>query len=428
MDGSRMARGEQRHPMANYSSGILLPEREVLSEERLLLDYLGRLEGNCDGMCAVHIHLSSLRQVNRKPNYIRIAARSFESLINNFDAALFSLANADMVLVCRNVPVRQVDASLYKVRTLFGNDPLAAAAESALDDEFTTWYDLFQPNDYQALAAVAGSLATAAERAGNREKKGSMDAPENSPLNPGNLSVINGRLRNTRIADLIHYQPAMRIMSEAKGEILFHEHFVSMAALQKRIAPGINFFGNIWLFQYLTETLDQRMLAVLGRRNFGKLNGAISLNLNISTIISQGFQNFHRKVGGHSGKIVIEMQLVNIFSDTGAFAYARDLLQERGYRVLIDGLSPLSLQFFDPGLLRADLVKVIWGPEFVGEVPAGRMVELRDIVDRVGRGNIILGRVDSNYAVKWGLSLGVNRFQGHYIDRIAEALAFKQGA
>lgn len=414
--------------MANYNSGVLIPDRETLSEERLLQDHLLRLEGDCGGMCAIHIHLSGLRQANRKPNYIRIAARSFESLVNNYDTALFSLSNDDLVLICRNVPVGQIDASLYKVRSLFGNDPLAAVVESALDDRFTTWYDLAQSNDFAALVVVADGFVAAAERAGKRGGSSSTSSSGIVPLNPGNLSAINGKLRNIRIADLIHQQPAMRIMSEAKSEILFHEYFISMAALQKRVAPKVNLFGNTWLFQYLTETLDQRMLAVLGRRNFDKLDGAISLNLNISTIISQGFQNFHRKVGGHSGKIVVEMQLINIFSDTGAFAYARDLLQERGYRVLIDGLSPLSLQFFDPGLLRADLVKVIWGPEFIGEVPAGRMVELRDVVDRVGRGNIILGRVDSDYAVKWGLSLGVTRFQGHYIDRIAEAMTFKRHA
>jgi len=125
-----------------------------------------------------------------------------------------------------------------------------------------------------------------------------------------------------------------------------------MIELKKRIGPEVNLFASPWLFQYLMETLDKRMLAVLGNRDFAKLPFAISLNLNVSTVLSRDFQKFHQTVGKYTSKVVVEMQVLDIFADMNTYGYARDTLQERGYRVVVDGLSPLALQFLDPGLLK----------------------------------------------------------------------------
>ena len=108
-----------------------------------------------------------------------------------------------------------------------------------------------------------------------------------------------------------------------------------------------------------------------------------------------------------------------------AYADARDMLQENGYRVLIDGLNPLSLQFFDPALLEANLVKINWGQEFENEDSKTRVNDMRQVVQNVGADNVILGRVDSKDAVIWALSLGVSRFQGFYIDTIVDAMLAK---
>ncbi len=104
---------------------------------------------------------------------------------------------------------------------------------------------------------------------------------------------------------------------------------------------------------------------------------------------------------------------------------ARDWLRDAGYRVLIDGLSPLSLQFIDPGLFDADFVKIGWSPEFMGDVPKYRMIEMHDIVEHTGFDRVILSRVESDAAVKWGLEIGIQRYQGRYADRIVEAMVLK---
>ena len=198
-----------------------------------------------------------------------------------------------------------------------------------------------------------------------------------------------------------------------------------MSDLQKRVAPNVNLFGSQWLFQFLTETVDRRLLSVLAARDLSNLADSISLNLNISTVLGREFQYFHQKVGEGTNKVIIELQMVDIFADMAAYKNARDLLQNNGYRVLIDGLSPLALQFFDPAMLEADLVKISWGQEFEAEGEEGRTDDMRTVVKSVGAENIILGRTDSEDAIVWALSLGINRFQGYYIDTVVEAMVVK---
>ena len=46
----------------------------------------------------------------------------------------------------------------------------------------------------------------------------------------------------------------------------------------------------------------------------------------------------------------------------------------------------------------------------------------RETVEHAGKDSIILYRVDSEKAVKWGLALGISRFQGYFIDKLVQAM------
>ena len=409
--------------MADLGTVPGMENQESSTEESQLLDHAQRIERNRQGSFAVHIHLSKLRSHLRQPHYVRVAARSFDTLVTNHEATLYVLTTSDMVLMCRDVRIDEIDVPIYKVRALFSEDPITFGAEGSMENRFTTWYDLSQSGEYATFVALVQDMAARAKR--QKQRPDQAAGMSGNPLDPSNLSAINKTLQATRIADLIRQQSAVEVHPGGKGEILFREHYVSMPDLQARIAPNVNLFASPWLFQYLTETLDRRMLSVVARRDFARMKQAISLNLNITTVLSPGFQNFHDKVRGNTKMVVVEMQTIDVFSDIGTYAYARDWLKEQGYRVLIDGLNPLSLQFFDPSVLKADFVKVSWSQDFLGGVPEARMVEMREVVLDVGSDAVILARVDSEDAVKWALNLGIQRFQGRFIDRVVEAMITK---
>jgi EAL domain-containing protein (putative c-di-GMP-specific phosphodiesterase class I) len=198
-----------------------------------------------------------------------------------------------------------------------------------------------------------------------------------------------------------------------------------MLDLQAQIALGINLFGNPWLFNYLTELLDKQLLSFIAANNFPLSREELSLNLNISTVLGPEFQTFHRTFGENAKNILVELQMVDVLSDLGTFAYARDSLHENGYRVILDGFNPLSLQFFDPTKLKADFVKIAWGREFKADTSQTKVLDVKETVLRLGKDQVILSRVDSEQAIKWALMLGIHRFQGRYVDTIADAMYVK---
>ena len=88
----------------------------------------------------------------------------------------------------------------------------------------------------------------------------SPNALPGEPVQPKDLDEITLRLQTVEIDYLISEQAAAVIRPGAKGAILFREQYVTMKALQKRVAPDENLFGSSWLFQNLTETIDRRLL------------------------------------------------------------------------------------------------------------------------------------------------------------------------
>ena len=244
-----------------------------LTQEAVLLEKLARIEDNPSGYFAVHLHLSKLRPSNRQAHFIGIAARTFDNLVNNNNAVLYVMLSQDIVLVCHEVLVEDIDPYIEKVRGMFSEDPIAAT-DDEFEDHFSTWYDLASKEDYAAFLSAATELSVEAEKIIDAAKRHNEDAAAGGggdPLTAKNLAAINQQLQATRVADLIRQQTCIRIAPGEAGEIVFREHFIAMTELKDRVAPGVNLFTSAWLFQYLTETLDKRILAVVGRKNFADL-------------------------------------------------------------------------------------------------------------------------------------------------------------
>lgn len=399
------------------------------SRELALLEQLQRIEYNRAGFFAVQVRLSLLKSSNRQAHFLRIAHRAFEPLVSNPDVMIYHLENADTVLLCREVPIDEIDEAIAKVRALFSEDPLVDD-DDAVEDRFSIWHDVTQEMDYKALVDIVSDQVAATQARADVQAEQSAGggraakAMAGEALDPENLTGVNQKLQEVRLIDLIESQPVVRIM-KGKGQLAFREYFVNMGNLQKRIAPDINLFSSHWLFQFLSETLDIRVLNAMGDHDFSNVSEPISLNLNISTVISRPCQTFHERVGENTHNVVIELQVIDVFADLGGYAYARDWLQSHGYQVLIDGLSPLSLNFFDPSDLKADFYKIGWGADVAGGISDDQTAAIRDVVKSLPQGAVVLARVDSEQGVQWGLKLGIRCIQGRFIDRVVSAMAAK---
>src|SRR3546814_11939703 len=67
---------------------------------------------------------------------------------------------------------------------------------------------------------------------------------------------------------------------------VFRELYISIADLQQSVLPEFDLASNLWLFQHLTQTLDSRMLSMLGRNDDSSIASPFRIKLNVGTILS----------------------------------------------------------------------------------------------------------------------------------------------
>lgn len=390
--------------------------QEIVTSESLLYDAAERVGRIREGRLALHLHLSQLQPANREDAKIRIAFRMFESMVDMFRGQLFLLTNSDVMLICKDARLADLDAIVYKLRALFSKDPLTYTETAHGEDRFATFYDL--ENEYDTFFTVCSDLLSQAKR----RQENARTAPLIQPLDARNLNRVLEAIGASDIGGVVRRQPCVRFSDKMVAEVAFQEFFMSIADLQKVLAPDVNILSNRWLFQHLSQVLDLRVLSVLQDAGFRKLPVAFSVNLNMSTVSTPAFQAFEAAIRGRAG-LVVEFQLVDIFNNLDGYFRARDLLRSHGHKTVLDGLSPITLQFIDAELYEADFVKVSWSGDMADDVVTA---DLHSALGPVGFDHVILSRCDTESAIAWGLNQGIRHFQGRYLDSMVAAVTMAQ--
>lgn len=388
--------------------------------ERALFEYVERLGKSPAGKIAVHIHLSKLQQHRRRDHYIRIAADTFENQVKPLGGQVFSLRNHDVVFVTDANDLLALEAAVNRQRLLFQEDPLTQFSGHDEQGGFSTWYRL--DKDHAAFLAICQGIYRAAEQSRSlllQEQEIQEVVRQLKPLQPEVLGKLEQAIVRADLSGVIRSQHACTLVDGQPLQPLFREYFVDISALQQNVTPGVELRSNRWLFQYLTQALDQRMLAYVAREGIPRNDMAFSLNMNVGTILSPQFQKFDELVPSMTrGRLVIELQLVDVFADLGAFIFARDYLQERGYRVCLDGITHLTLRYVDRARLGADLMKLYWTPEGVNTIESNMLNHFKAQVIQAGQARTILCRCEDEFALEFGRAAGIMMFQGRHIERM----------
>ncbi len=186
------------------------------------------------------------------------------------------------------------------------------------------------------------------------------------------------------------------------------------------LLPDVDLTANPWLFLSLSETLDKKVLEIINRHDDGSLAGNFSVNINVSTILSDDFLEFDDNISpSMRSSVILELQLVDIFSDIKAFMLAKNFAQSRGYKICIDGITVDKLTYLNRVNLDCDLLKIIWHPSFMDLIHED--THFMDYVNKAERAKMILCRIDDPQAVEVGNNLGINLYQGRYIQRLLNA-------
>ncbi len=411
-------------------------ERKLMMQlqEGLLLDYAERLEKFRKQRQALHLHLSRLATQNRREPQMRAVAAAFDPLILDNRAQVFTLFRGDVIVVFAAKHRDEVEAALIRLRFLFADDPLLADDEG--EDKLASWYVL--STDYPAFLHLAQQFY-AEQEARRRADIAREHAPEPppprpapahrlKPLTPAVLGKLEEALARTDLSNLIRHQSVAAIVGRSHPQHMFSEVFVSIADLREIFVPEVDVASDRWLFQHLTETLDKRVLALVGAGHDRSLAGGFSLNINVRTILGEAFLDFDDGIaGGLRGTIVLEIQLYDILADVGAYLFARDFARERGYRICVDGVSCDTLPLVDRTKLGADLVKLMWSPE-LADAAAVETHPIHAALARTGRKRAVLARIDTAEQIRVGQDLGLSMFQGRGVERMIQAQGQRRGS
>lgn len=410
------------------------PPQQQPSQEYVLLDYTERLDRFRQDRIAVHVHLSRLQSHNRREHHIRVAINTFEDLVKQFDGQIFKLSNNDIVFICKGARAEDISDAVLKLRYLFSEDPLTRFTDEQSDGGFCTWFFLEQ--DYGRFRSMVRryydvSRANELERTRARGATAEEARQERVPMTPALLAKLEEMLVSADLSALVRNQSICAVTQKDAPLPVFDEMYVSIGDLERTLMPNVSAAADPWLFQRLTEVLDKRMLTHV-LRDTRNIDRAFSLNLNVATILSPEFQKFDQGIPiGVRGRLVIELQKVDIFHDMGAYFFARDFLRDRGYRICLDGMTHLTLPFIDRERLGLDLVKMYWSPELVEAVHPDAPNDVGGQIRAIGLARMILCRCDNEDAIRLGQQLGIALFQGRVVDQMLAAkrpLSQRQGS
>ena len=386
--------------------------QEVVTPESLLLDAAERIGRVRQGRVALHLHLSRLLPANREEGRIRIAFRMFEAMVDGYRGQIFLLGNCDIVLICKDVALGDLDAIVYKLRALFSTDPLTYAEDPEGGDRFVSFHDI--EADFDTFFALCGEMAAQAKK----QRAKAESAPQIQDLTAASQNTLIDRIAAAEIGGVVRRQACVRIDDRMTAAVEFQEFYMSIMDLQKVLSPDVSLLSNRWLFQHLSQVLDLRVLSAIQGAGFRTLPAAFSLNLNMATIETPVFQQFEASIQGRAG-LVVEFQLLDIFNDIEGFVRARERLRARGHKSLLDGMSPVTLQFIDGELFETDYLKLSWSPDMIDDI---RTAEMQNALGPVGFDKVILSRCDSETSISWGLAQGIRMFQGRFLDSMIAAV------
>jgi len=391
------------------------------TQEQLLLEYFRRLESRREGRKAVRINLSNLMPLNRREHHIRAATNSFESIVSDLMGQLFQLENLDIFFIYKSEAHARVEDTVQKVKFLFSDDPLFDE-EKYSTKEFLTWFDVEEQYDellgmVQDMTGDGRPTKQVSSRSNVREALKARQE-HGDPLSPDILSRAVKALYRTDLTSLVRRQFVCNVNEKFVPDSQFSELYISIADLRETMMPGINLTANRWLFQYLTESLDKRILSLLSKADGSMMTGDISFNVNVSTLMSPEFIAFDEGMSAaRRGSMVLELQKIDIFADYGSFLFVHEFCREKGYRICLDGLTYEDLLMIDRQRLGVDYVKMTWSPDLVdgGEEMTSK---LKEIIKTAGAKRVIMARCDDREAVDFGRSIGIRMFQGHYIEHL----------
>ncbi|MFO1243021.1 MAG: EAL domain-containing protein [Rickettsiales bacterium] len=412
--------------------------------EPKLLETLTSLRQNPAQWTCVYFAFSDLLEHYRSEYQIKIAINLISDLLKQEECTVFVCKDSTIFLLAYALQPALLDKVIFQLRYLFMDDPLAYTSDGEENKAFSSAFvlsdgmqkaiDLAQakmlegmrPRQSTGAAAAAGpsKIQNLLGQVKQAQKERAVSPGSSKFFNASSLASIERDLQNADLSSVVRRQPICAAIPDMMVRRVFDELYINISQLRNMLRVDTDLLSNKWLFKYLTEILDLRVLELIKHNPARYLELPISLNLNIKTLMSDQFLEFDASVKPSvKVSVVIEIQVSDVFEDTRAFKVARETVQKLGYRVCLDGLSDLSFWMIDREKLGFDLLKLQWNANITADMKSRENQKILEAIKQCGPNRVILSRCDNRKAVDYGQELGISLFQGRYLDKLMNPLS-----
>lgn len=393
--------------------------------ELKLVDTVDNINFEAASWRGVIFHFDQLLEQYRSEYQIQIAVNLLNDLLVMQQGGIFVCFDKTIFLLCRNITKGQLDKAIFQLRYLFMDDPLSYDGGGEENPEFCRVYDLgVEYAEFYQLCRKKLSLSSRVEQKPENFSPAAAtleQAKENIARNftPTRLAHVEHDLNKADVSRVFRRQPICAVTADYDVRKVFDEYYIHISHLRQLLRMEADFLSNRWLFRYLTQLLDMRMLEMLMSSPVRYFATPVSLNFNIETILSKKFREFDSIIKPLvKVSIVIELNIGDVFMDMTAYVAARNLLQTLGYKVCIDGLTSLNIVHIDRERLGFDLAKLQWNADKETDMAIEENQAVMRAVKNCGANRVILCRCDTRQAVSYGQAMGINLFQGRFLDHI----------
>lgn len=367
---------------------------------------------------ALYINMYKLNAKYRSSMYRNELEDMFVPLVKDGAAKTFFMQNDDFLVVYDKSKEDELSSLLVRLCFLFQEDDLLKGKTDVQKSGLVVFFDL--ENEYVALRKKIESLYVNEKKIAKPlfyEKNPYGEKVKKKEFTTDMLSKIQKIISISDFSSFIRRQAVCAIIGKSTPQRIFEEVFVSIDDVRDSLLPDVNVNSNPWLKLALAENLNKRVLEVISRHEDGDLPGNFSVNINVSSILSDEFIIFDDSINGSMrSTIILELQLEDIFSDMNSYVLAKTFAKARGYKICIDGINADKLKYINREKLDCDLMKIEWSNSLIDMF--NKDEHFMDYMNKAERAKIILCNIENAEEVDAGNNLGINMYQGRYIQKL----------
>jgi len=374
--------------------------------QELLSFVVSANRGPLRGAFVITVSMQELNAALHKGGARAALTQRLEDTAKRIGARLFNLNSRLFVIV---PPQDEWDLvqHVYEIRTLVITVVGREASELGLDPSAFTQC-LHTRRDSEQLRRLADGAVR-----GHENLRGPLGPP--GPITESHVEAVEKQTHEAGAVPFVRefgrMQAIARVRPGGEPEGRGHEIFISLDHMSRQLLPNVDIRADPELFQELTQILDRVVLRSLAESRL--VQGSVAVNLNVANLLSSDFERLAQRMYDRDGaQLWVDLDLSDVLANLHDFREAQLVLKRFKVRTMSDTTAPEVVPTAEQRELGLD------GYKFVCPEDEEELRNVSKTVHEIQNAGRIpmLTRVEHENAIGAGHQLGIEHFQGFYIN------------